>query len=143
MSDENLGMTGKDVTVEMTIDGVPFQIAGAITNLEETPQFADVDRKHLGTPDVDVDKVPTGWEGSMTVTAKTPAVADALDAYRAARRNRIPVAVSIDVQQNFRNGEVRNYTYICVQFTADTKTARDDAVEYSISWKSGTSRITA
>lgn len=141
MADEDNALTGKDVTVTMSINGVgTFELDGAVTNFEENAQFDDVIRKHLGTNRRDIDKVPTGWDGSITVSAKSPGVEDALDAYIAAREARIPVRITIDVQRIYRSGRVRAYTYNEVQFGADVRSAREDAVEYTITWMSGVAR---
>jgi len=141
MSDLDLAMTGKDISLELVINGIPIEISDAVVSFDETPVFDDVIRKHIGTNNRDIDKIPVGWDGNIVISAKTRAVENALDAYITSRINRIPVNASITVVKRFRNGQVKVDTYVNVQFSVDSRVAREDAVEYSLAWMSGRPRI--
>lgn len=141
-ADAELGLTGKDVAIELLIDGVPVGINGQVTNFSENPEYDIVERKHLGTNDRDIDHIPTGWGGDMEVTSKSGNVEDLIDAYNLARRNRVPVEILLHVAKFYRNGTSRRHTYRCVNLTFNTSVSRGDAMTHSITWTSGVERIT-
>lgn len=141
-SDAELGLTGKDVAIELLIDGVPVGINGQVTSFSENPEYDIVERKHLGTNDRDIDHIPIGWSGDMEVTSKSGNVEDLIDAYNLARRNRVPVEILLHVAKFYRNGSSRRHTYRCVNLTFTTSVSRGDAMTHSVNWSSGVERIT-
>jgi len=142
MSDSELGLTGKDVTVEMMIDGLPLGLNGKVTDFSETPRFATNTRRHLGTTQVDIDKIPAGWEGTFEITSKDGSVEDALDAWRLARANRVPISTQLAVVRRYRNQTSRTHVYQCVQWEMETNVQRDESMVHRFSWESGFERIT-
>lgn len=141
MADQDLGATGRDVSVEIAIDRNSIEITDAVTSFEAEPVFDNVTRKHLGTVNRDIDYIPVGWSGTIVITAKTRAVEDALNQYINARVNRIPINVAISEQTINKNGDVTLHTYIQVQFSVSKRAQREDAVEYTMTWESGRPRV--
>lgn len=140
-SDEELGITGKDVSWEMLIDGVPLSVQGKITNFTETARYDVVETKHLGTNDVDIDHLPIGWEGDFEITSKTPALEQAIDAYNAARRNRVPTEAVLYCTKRYRDGSTHKSIYRCVQFNFETSGDRESVISHRVTWTSGVNRI--
>lgn len=143
MTDDDLGMTGKDVSWEMILDGAPQALSGKITDFSETARFATVTKRPLGTIEVEIDKVPAGWEGEFTYTAKNADLETALDLYRTARGSRVPTTVELTSTKRYRDGTSVTHTYRNVQWEMSTSGRRDEAVEHRITWESGLERITA
>lgn len=141
-SDAELGLTGKDVAVELLLNGAPIGIDGKVTQFSSRPEYDINERKHLGTNDRDIDHIPIGWAGDMEITAKSGAVEDLIDAYNLARRNRIPVEILLHVAKFYRNGTTRRHTYRCVNLSFDTSASRGNSVIHNITWTSGVERIT-
>lgn len=140
--DAELGLTGKDVAVELLINGVPVGITGQVSNFSERPEYDVNERKHLGTNDRDIDHIPIGWSGDMEVTSKSGNVEDLVDAYNQARRRRIPVEILLHVAKFYRDGSSRRHTYRCVNLTFDSSVARGNSLIHNITWTSGFERIT-
>lgn len=141
--DAELGLTGKDVQVELLLNGNPVGINGQVANFSESPEYDVVTRKHLGTNNRDIDHIPIGWSGDMEITSKSGNVEDLIDAYNNARRNRIPVEIVIHVAKFYRDGSTRRHSYRCVQLNFSTSVSRGEAVTHSIQWTSGFERLTA
>ena len=141
MADDDLGITGKDVTWEMLIDGAPQGIVGEITNWTERARFDTVERKHVGTTDVDIDKIPIGWEGDFEITAKDGVLEDAVDAYIAAKKARVPINTVFHVVKRYRDGSSRRHTYRQCQWEFETTGSRAESVVHRVTWTSGVDRL--
>ncbi len=141
MANQDVGHTGEDVSIDITLNGDSIEIVDAVTEFSVDPVTTDIIRKHLGNTRRDIDKVYEGWEGSMTITAKSRAVVDMLDALIAARAARVPAEITLTVTSLFRNGEVKTDTYVCVVLELSESARRDEVVEYSCNWMTGEQRI--
>lgn len=141
MADQDLSITGRDVSIEMLVDGIPQKITDKVVSFETRPRYDTIEVKHLGTSDVDIDKEPTGWEGTVEVSRKTGALDDMINAYNLARRNRVPILISFVETVRFRDGTSRTYLYPDVKIEFGTSYTRGQATTSRIPWVCGTDRI--
>lgn len=143
MADQDLSIEGKDVTVELTFDGLPQAVIRSITSFTETARYDTIEVKHLGTTDVDIDKVPTGWQGEIVCSRETSQLDDFIDAWNLARRTRIPVLINITSTKKYRDGSSKTHTYIDCKVEFGSRSSRGSAAESTISWVTGRDRIAA
>lgn len=141
MADQDLTITGKDVSVEMVVDGVAMQLADKVVRFTEQARYQSQEVRHLGTSDVDIDKEPDGWEGELEISRKTGALDDFIDAYNFARANRVPVLIFITSTKRYRDGSTRTHTYIDCKVEFSTDNQRGQAVTSRMPWRSGRNRI--
>lgn len=142
MADEDLGITGKDVSWEIIVNGAPQGVIGAIANFTERSRYNTVEREHVGTTDTDIDKIPKGWEGDFEITSKRRTLEDAIDLYNASRRNRIPVNIVLHHTKRYRDGSTISHTYRQVQVEFETTGSRGNSVVHRVTWMTGFERIT-
>ena len=140
-TDEDLGITGKDVRWEILVNGVPVPVAASVRSFTARARYDQVINRHLGTNDEDIDHIPIGWEGDLEITDKNGALEAAIDAYNRARRERIPVEIVIHETRFYRNRSTRTHTYRCCQLNFESSGSRGESVVHQVSWISGRDRV--
>lgn len=141
MADQDLTITGKDVSVEMLVDAVPMKLADKVVRFTERAVYQRVESRHLGTSDVDIDTEPDGWEGEIEISRKTSALDDFVDAYNLARANRVPVLILITSTKRYRDGTSKTHTYLDCKIEFSTDAQRGQAVTSRMPWRSGKQRV--
>lgn len=141
MADENLAITGKDVKIELLLDGIPQQIVDEVVRFSSRARYQTVEVRHLGTCDVDIDKEPDGWEGELEVSRKTSQLDDFIDAYNLARRNRVPVLINIVETKYYRDATSSTHVYPDCKVEFSTEMSRGQATASRIPWVCGRDRI--
>lgn len=142
MADTDLTVTGKDVQVALSINGVPIRIVDAVVMTSAEPVLSEITQRHLGTSDVDVDVEHEGWKGELEISNKTADVDTLLDAAIASSRNRVPYVINIRETTRYRDGTSRSYTYPDCKLTAASRSAkRAEASTHRLSWRTGKNRI--
>lgn len=141
MSDANLAITGKDVSLELIVDAVPMKIVDKVTRFSAEAMYDTIEVKHLGSSDRDIDKEPTGWKGTLEISRKTSALDDMIDAYNLARINRVPTLLVISETVFYRDGTSSSHIYPDVKIDFATEAARGQASTVRLNWDCGTQRI--
>lgn len=141
MADQDLPIEGKDVTVELTFLGAPQNVIRSITSFTETARYDTIETKHLGTTDVDIDKIPIGWQGEIVCSRETSQLDDFIDAWNLARRNRVPAIINITSTKRYRDGSSKTHTYLDCKVEFGSRASRGSASESTISWVTGRDRI--
>ena len=142
MADENLAITGKDVRVELLLDGFPQGVTDQVTRFTERPRYQTVESRKLGTTNVDIDTIPDGWEGEIEFDQNSATLEGFVDAYNLARRNRVPVLILITRTKYFRDGTSVTHVYQDVKITGlGSEAGRGSNVQKRLSWVSGLDRI--
>lgn len=135
-------ISGKDVTWEMIINGVPLGINGSVTNFSEEPTFDDIETKPLGSNTVDMDRIPTGYSGTFDIAVRDGSLEKAVDAYAAAQNARLPVDVVLTSTRRYRDGSSTSHTYIKVVWSHTTEGQRGEIVTSKVTWRTGCPRVT-
>lgn len=141
MGDESLPVTGKDVKIELLFNGFPQKLIDAVTNFTAEARSQDVETRHLGTTDVDVEQIPDGWAGEIEISRKSRQLDDFIDQYRFARANRIPTLILISVVTHFRDGTSVPHVYQDVKINFSGASRRGENVTARLTWRSGKERI--
>ncbi len=109
--DAQLPITGKDVSVELLVAGLPIAIVDQVTSFSARATSTKIETGVLGTDIMYQDHRPKGWNGECALALNRPAAGDFIDAYHAARRSGLVIAVLFKVQAKFRDGSSRLQTY--------------------------------
>lgn len=141
MADQDNTITGKDVSIEMLVDGVPQSLSDKVLRFTERAMYQTIEQRHLGSSTVDIDKEPDGWEGELEISRKTGGLDDMIDAYNLARENRVPILILITCTKRFRDGTTRTHVYQDVKLDFSTDAQRGQAVTTRVPWRSGLPRI--
>lgn len=141
-TDDTLPSSGKDVTVELMVNGVPQHIIDAVVRFTEEARYDTIESKHIGTTNVDIDKVPIGWQGTIEVSRKNPTLDLMIDAVNQARIQRIPTSIIITCTHRYRDGSFRTSIYNNVRIEFSSSTQRAQANTTTLNWMTGEQRIT-
>ena len=141
MADIDNPITGKDVRVQLFVDGALQQVQDNIIRFEETPVYDEIQTKHLGKSGSTIDKVFTHWEGSFEAANSRKEIEQIIDAVTAARIARVPVLVNIVRSNTYRDGTSKSHTYLDCKLEFSTTTARGESQSSTVSWKTGVDRI--
>lgn len=137
-----LPITGKNVKVELLVDGVPQKIIDQVIDFSEEERAQTVETQHLGTDDVQIRKLPMGWGGQITLSRKSGQIDDFIDAYDLALRNDMPTLISITSIKYFDDGTSRTHIYPdCTIEGISTSAQRSQNVTTRLPWRCGTGRI--
>jgi hypothetical protein len=137
-----LPITGKDVSVEVVVNGVPLKLTSKVVSYNEDEVADMVESEHLGTDNVQVKKLPKGWRGEMTVSRKDGNLDDFVDAYNLALRNNVPVVIMITRVQRYNDGTSRTHVYPEVTIAGlSTNAQRGQNVTSRLPWRCGVERI--
>src|SRR5574337_1041494 len=104
MGDANLAITGKDVSLELLVDGAPTKIIDKVVRFSAKAVYDKIEVKHIGSSDRDIDMEPTGWQGTVEISRKNGSLDDMIDAYNAARIARIPTLLMFTENVFYRDG---------------------------------------
>lgn len=138
----DLPITGKDVKIELIVNGVVQKIIDQVVNFSEDEASTTTETEHLGTDDVDVKKLPMGWRGEITLSRKRPGLDDFIDAYDLALRNNVPTLISITSTKYYADGSFRTHIYPdCVISGISTSAQRGQNVNTRLPWRCGKARI--
>lgn len=141
MPDQSLPTTGENTKVELIVDGVPMKIIDSVVRFSADAQFKKVESEHLGTHNVDLNYIPNGWSGELEVNRRNGQLDDFIDAYNLARRNRVPVLISITNTMLFEDGTSRTHTYPDVKVEFATSQQRGQNVTTRMPWRCGVDRV--
>lgn len=141
MADADLAITGKDVSVELLLNGIPVKIIDQVVRFTEKAEYQTIETRHIGSNNVDIEREPDGWSGEIEISRKTGDLDDMIDQYNLARRNRIPVLILITRTLKFRNGTSRTHVYADVKLDFGSDSARGSNVTTRVGWRSGVERI--
>lgn len=137
-----LPITGKDVSVEVVVNGVPLKLTSSVVSFNEDEVFDMVETEHLGTDNVQVKKLPKGWRGEMTISRKSGNIDDFADAYNLALRNNVPVLIMITRVLRFSDNTSRTHVYPDVTISGlSTNAQRGQNVNSRLPWRCGVERI--
>jgi hypothetical protein len=137
-----LGITGKDVTVGMSLDGVPQNIYDDVLSLEAEPMLEETSSSKLGKDGVDVDVEATGWRGTLEVEVSSSGPDELIDAIYLSMQSRLPYVISIGETTHYRDLTSKSYTYPNVKFTGIQKRSRSrEKATITFNWKTGSARI--
>lgn len=139
--DTSLPIEGKDVQLTVTVDGA----VAAVLDVDSFTVKAEedmIESKPLGTADVWVDRVPTGWSGSLTVLYNMDGVDQLFDILETAQRTRVPAVVTLQENIRFRDLTTTSYTYSDVKLSGYNRNVkRGEAIKVELNWRSGLARI--
>lgn len=144
MSDQDLGVTGKDCQVQLVQGGVPVRIIDAVVSRSAEPVLGVIRQKHLGTSNVDIDSEHEGWKGELEITDKTAEVDEFLDSVISKSRLRIPTIINYVETTHYRDGTSKTYVYPDIKIVGAPKSARrSEATAIRVSWETGKNRLAA
>ncbi|MEQ1494494.1 MAG: hypothetical protein ABL912_01870 [Novosphingobium sp.] len=141
MGDANLAATGKDVTVELLLDGAPQKIIDQVVRFTSKAEYQSIETRHLGSNDVDIEREPDGWSGELEISRKSGQLDDFINFYNLQRRSRIPVLIIITELVKYRDGTSRQFVYPDVKVDFSTDHARGANTTTRIPWRCGVERI--
>ncbi len=133
--------TGKDVKVNITVDGVSVGIIDTIERWQVEEVVTSIETKPLGRQGRTLDQEFDGWRGSFEVPMASDDVQVARDAIASARELRVPTVINIDEKYKLRNGQNKHWLYRDVKLTFATEVRRGEKVMQRITWESGNERI--
>lgn len=144
MADADLPISGKDVKVTITVDGVLKQVHDQVTNFTRKQVHDEIETKHLGKTGAMYDQVFVRWEGTIEFAESRKVLDDIVDALSVAREARVPVVINITELVHYRNMTSKKYTYPDVSIgDVESSAARGEARKFSLPWKCGNHRIAA
>lgn len=141
MSDLDLPVTRKDVSVSITVDGVLWRVVDMITSITEEAAYTDTEHKPLGTSKVYHDAQHEGWSGTIEFGVSRSTLDDMVDVIHQAQRNRVPTLINIKVQTKYRNGTSKTYLYPDCKLGFSRSASGDGAATVSMPWRTGNDRI--
>lgn len=142
MSDQNLAVNGKDTQIVILFNGMPRRTLDTITSFSVERVSNELNQKHLGTSDVDVDIDFEGYKGELEASIKSADVDELEDLMSVSGRARIAYSVQIVDITRYRDGSSKTYTYPDVKFTSFSKSAkRGENSTARLSWRTGKNRI--
>lgn len=140
MADTSLAATGKDVSVQVLLNGAPVKVL-EVTSFSAESQQDEVEVKPLGTNERMIDHNPIGWSGTFEVSVSRKDLDEAMDLIRAAQAARLPSDVTLICTIRYRNGESKSYAYRNCKISTSTDASRGEAVTTSVTWTSGLERV--
>lgn len=141
MADQDLAVTGKDVSVELLVAGVPAGFTDKVVRFTENAEYQENVVRHLGSTGKDIDLIPDGWSGDLEVSRKSGGLDDIIDAINLARRNNVPTLLLITRTIRFRDGTSRTHVYPDCKLKFSTESSRGQSVTTRVSWMCGTDRV--
>lgn len=139
-TDQTNPITGKDSRLTLLVAGIA-QNSILITNFKSKPEFQKVEARPLGSNTVHVDHIPDGWSGSFEVEERNATMDNIVDAYIAAKRARIPTALTLVQTKYYKDGSSKTHTWLNVQIDFEASYERGANVKQTINWRSGDDRI--
>lgn len=140
-ADTLIPISGKDVRVELLLNGAPQNFTPQVVNFTEGPRYSEIETKPIGSSDVYIDQEADGWEGEIELAQNSAQVELFIDLYDFNVRNRIPQNVTITRSKFFRDGSSNLKTYSFVRLTPTSTSRRGSAGAVRFSWKSGVTRV--
>lgn len=141
MADQDLAITGKDVSVELLVNGLQQSIIDSVVRSTETAEYQEIETRHIGSNKVDIEREPDGWSGELEISRKSGQLDDFIDAYNLARRNRVPILIMLTVTKRYRDGTSRTHVYPDIKVNFGTDSARGSNVTTRVRWRTGEERI--
>lgn len=140
MADTSLAATGKDVTVQVLLNGAVVRVL-EITSWSEESQQDEVEVKPLGTNERYIDHNPIGYSGSFEVSTSRKDLDETMDLIRAASAARLPADVTLIRTIRYRDGSTKSYGYLNCKISTSTDASRGEAVSTTVTWTSGKERL--
>jgi hypothetical protein len=142
MSDQDLGVTGKDAQIVFSEGGTPKRVQDAVVTSSAEPVLTEIAQKHLGTSNVDIDVEHEGWKIEVEVSLKTAEVDEFIDTVLAKNRTRVPTVINVAETTRYRDGSSKSYTYPdCKLVGAPVTRRRGEVTTVRLSFRTGKSRI--
>ena len=128
-ADQNLPITGKDVSVEVTVGGIPVFVIDQVVMFTARRVTSRIDTKVIGVSGIKIDQEPEGGEGDFELAVNSGGSDDFIDAVDAAQRQRLPLSIQIVSTKKFRTGVARTHLYPCLKVDYEETTRRGQAVQ--------------
>lgn len=141
MADQDLGITGKDVSIELMLDGIPASLVDHVERFTETAMFQKAEFRPLGSSKLNLTNLPDGWGGEIEIDRHNGQMDVFIDAYRSALANRIPTSIVITSIKYYNDGSSKMHTYRNCELDFGTDVQRGQLVKSRITWRTGEERI--
>lgn len=141
MPDENLEVTGKDVSLLLMVNGQIKQVQDRVTSFNSQPTYDEIQVKHLGRGGSSVGKEFVEWSGTLELVVSDATADEFIDEVNASLKLRVPMKIDITEVIRYRNGTSKVYTYPDVKCEFERSTTRGEANTVTINWKTGLDRI--
>lgn len=141
MADQDLPVTGKDIRVQVVVNGQLVITSSQATAFEDSDDNEEIVTKPLGTSRRFIDRIFEGHSGSITFANSAPDLELIRDEINTARTLRLPIIVNVTRRIFYRNADSVAHTYSDLKVDFSSSDSRGEAREVTMAWTTGEPRV--
>ena len=140
-SDTSLPVTGKDIRVQVIVNGDLKIVSDEVTEFEDSDENETITTKPLGTSRRLIDKIHEGHSGTITFKNARKTIEQIRDEVNLARKNRVPIEINVSRSIFYRDGSSIKHVYNDLKLDFSSTDSRGDARTVTMNWETGEPRI--
>jgi hypothetical protein len=138
--DTDLPITGKDLTVIVSYDGVVMKTV-ELVEVEAEKMIAVTKSKPLGTTKTLINTEIEGWRLKIKLDTSRKDASELVDLITSGEELRVPALMAITVAKKFRNFQSKSHTYIDVKLVKYSEShKREENSKEELEFETGLTR---
>ncbi|MEL6347802.1 MAG: hypothetical protein AAFV53_32150 [Myxococcota bacterium] len=141
MADTDNAITGKDVTVTLTYNGLPVAVVEK-TEVSVRKLITEITTKPLGETVTRMNTEFEGWEIQLRLDTSRKEASEFVDLITAGELLRVPSLVGLTITKRYRNFEQKGHRYVDLVLTDYREQhRRDESSTEEMTLKTGLNRV--